>query len=62
MGLILGTLATAQTKLTTSAFAQSQNIICPTKDDVQHWDKIVFFIRTPDLASKVNLPVNSDSI
>ena len=60
MGLILGTLATAQTKLATSAFAQSQNIICPTKDDVQHWDKIVFFIRTPDLASKVNLPVNSE--
>jgi hypothetical protein len=60
MGLILGTLATAQTKLATNAFAQSQNIICPTKDDVQHWDKIVFFIRTPDLASKVSLPVNSE--
>ena len=60
MGLIFGTLAAVQTKFTTSAFAQSQNIICPTKDDVQHWDKIVFFIRTPDLASKVNLPANTE--
>ena len=59
MGLIFGTLAAVQTKLTSSAFAQSQNVVCPTKD-VQHWDKIVFFIRTPDLASKVNLPANTE--
>ena len=59
MVLIFGTLAAVQTKLATSAFAQSQNVVCPTKD-VQHWDKIVFFILTPDLAKKVNLPVNSE--
>ncbi|MFZ0326859.1 MAG: hypothetical protein WAL66_06095, partial [Nitrososphaeraceae archaeon] len=60
MGLIFGTLAAVQqTKLTSSAFAQSQNVVCSTKG-VQHWDKIVFFIRTPDLASKVNLPANTE--
>src|SRR5215467_2119106 len=59
MGLIFGTLAAIQTKLTSSAFAQSQNIVCPTKD-VQHWDKIVFLIVNPDLASKANLPANSE--
>jgi hypothetical protein len=58
-GLIFGTLAAIQTKLTSSAFAQSQNIVCPTKD-VQHWDKIVFLIVNPDLASKANLPANSE--
>jgi len=34
------------------SFAQQNN--------VQHWDKIVFVIRTPNLNSKVNLPVNSE--
>jgi hypothetical protein len=59
MSLIFGTLAAVQTKLTSNAFAQSQNGVCPTKD-VQHWDKIVFVIVNPDLASKTNLPANSE--
>jgi len=31
MGLIFGTLAAVQSKLAASAFAQSQNVVCPTK-------------------------------
>ncbi len=58
-GLIFGTLAAVQTKLTSNAFAQSQNGVCPTKD-AQHWDKIIFLIVNPDLAKRTNLPTNSE--
>ena len=32
---------------------------CPIKN-VQHWDKIVFTIKSPQLAAKVKLPLNSE--
>jgi hypothetical protein len=40
------------------ASAQSQNIGCT--NNIQHWDKIIFFIRSPDLAQKANLPMNTE--
>ena len=33
--------------------------VCPAKD-VQHWDKIVFMITSPDIARRVNLTVNTE--
>ena len=57
-----------QTKMSLqfNAYAQSSssstlasNNICPSKN-VQHWDKIVFTIKSPQLAAKVKLPLNSE--
>jgi hypothetical protein len=33
--------------------------VCPAKD-VQHWDKIVFMITSPDIARRVNLTANTE--
>lgn len=41
---------------TTSAAALAN---CPAKN-VQHWDKIVFVIKSPELAAKVQLPPNTE--
>jgi hypothetical protein len=32
---------------------------CPAKN-VQHWDKIIFAIKSPQLAAKVKLPLNTE--
>jgi hypothetical protein len=37
-----------------STFAQVQGPICPSSN-VQHWDKIVFFIKSPILAGRLHL-------
>jgi hypothetical protein len=58
--LVAATLVlSANVKAAPNAFAQSQAAICPPKN-VQHWDKIVFLIRSSDLARRVNLPVDSE--
>ena len=37
----------------------TQGAVCPEKN-IQHWDKIVFEIKSPELAKKVNLTANTE--
>jgi hypothetical protein len=46
-------IATTNTAIP-SIFAQVQGPICPSSN-VQHWDKIVFFIKSPTLAGRLHL-------
>src|SRR5437868_3580837 len=46
-------------KISPKVYAQTKDLVCPPKN-VQHWDKIVFSIMSPDLGTRVNLPVNSE--
>ena len=56
---ISSTLPVFATKTPLKAYAQSSGFVCPSKN-VQHWDKIVFFIRSPDLSKRVRLPMNTE--
>src|SRR5207245_2494375 len=46
-------------KISPKVYAQTKDLVCPPKN-VQHWDKIVFSIMSPDLGNRVNLPVSSE--
>ncbi len=52
--VISGALIAATNTSTPSTFAQVQAPICPASH-VQHWDKIVFFIKSPNLAGSLHL-------
>ena len=52
--VISGALIAATNTSIPSTFAQVQAPICPASH-VQHWDKIVFFIKSPILAGSLHL-------
>ena len=63
LGIILvfisASLVVAALKISPKVYAQSQAEVCPP-GNVQHWDKIVFYIASPDLARRLNLPMNTE--
>jgi len=50
--VITGSLITTTNITNRNAFAQG--LICPSSD-VRHWDNIVFFIKSPNLAGRLHL-------
>jgi hypothetical protein len=52
-------VVSATSKISPKVYAQSQDFMCPAKN-IQHWDKIVFLIRSPELAQRVNLTANTE--
>ena len=50
--------SSSSTSVTTTSSTNS-NSVCPI-ENVQHWDKIIFVIKSPKLAAKVKLPVNTE--
>ncbi|MGA9845118.1 MAG: hypothetical protein WBQ25_22665 [Nitrososphaeraceae archaeon] len=55
-GALIATTTNTANKI---AFAQVQGPICPSSH-VQHWDNIVFFIKSPNLAGRLHLVTETE--
>jgi hypothetical protein len=53
------TLSPGESKKLFTSTPLSTSAVCP-ENDTQHWDKIVFEIKSPDLARRVHLPANTE--